>query len=104
MGLSENSTTVRPAHGAVLVDSPYAIAPAPGSNSINQIESTRSLPLIIVLCVLVGLSLGSAAWSLSMAFRAQERADLLQLEVESFKNVLHANKLPTSAHLPGELP
>ena len=38
------------------------------------------------------------------AARAQTRADLAQLEVESFKNVLHAARLPSSAHLEGESP
>jgi hypothetical protein len=81
------NTDLRGAHGVVL-----------------QVETTRLLPLIILFCVLTGASLIGTAWSINMAYRAQERADLLQLEVESFKNVLHAAKLPTSAHLHGEAP
>jgi hypothetical protein len=80
---------------------------ASDSTAVNQtvIQSEhRSLALLVTLCVLTGMSLMGTAWAINMAYRAQERADLAQLEVESFKNVLHAAKLPTSAHLPGESP
>lgn len=87
------------------IESPNAFMPqaAPHSQQIVQVEH-RSLPLIITLCILTGASLMGTAWAINMAYRAQERADLLQLEVESFKNVLHAANLPTSAHLSGESP
>jgi hypothetical protein len=92
----------------VAIHSPSVGAPdlrhASGTSSIVQVESLRLLPLMVTLCVLAGLCLMGTAWAIATAFRAQERTDLLQLEVESFKNVLHANKLPTAAHLPGELP
>jgi hypothetical protein len=84
-----------------------ATSSAPSSTAVNQqvIQAEQGVPaLIITLCVLTGMSLMGAAWAINMAYRAQERADLAQLEVESFKNVLHAAKLPTSAHLPGESP
>ena len=78
------------------------------SASIQTVESNRLVPTLVALCavglVLAGLALGVAFWALREADRAQMRADLLQLEVESFKNVLHAARLPTSAHLPGEHP
>lgn len=77
---------------------------APQGAQVIQVETSRYAPLLIVLCVLVGLTFMGAAWAIHEAKRAQTRADVLQLEVESFKNVLHANNLPTSAHLPGESP
>jgi hypothetical protein len=62
------------------------------------------LSLMVTLCVLAGLALMGAAWAIHEASRAQVRADLAQLEVESFKNVLHSLNLPTNRHLPGESP
>lgn len=106
----EEPNIVEPGDAPTALHSPRAFTGSPDmrasrySNAVITVESHRFLPIIMVLCVLVGLSIMGAVWAISMAFRAQERADLLQLEVESFKNVLHANKLPTSAHLPGESP
>jgi hypothetical protein len=78
------------------------------ANTYMAIESTRFAPLLVALSTVglfvAGLALGVAFWALGEAGRAQQRADLAQLEVESFKNVLHAAHLPTSAHLPGESP
>lgn len=75
---------------------------------VIQLESSRLVPLLVALAcvglVMSGLSFGLACWALRESDRAQHRADLAQLEVESFKNVLHAAHLPTSAHLPGESP
>lgn len=67
--------------------------------------------LLPVLLLIATLAAGLAAFAVGVALdardhavRQERRADLLQLEVESFKNVLHAHKLPTAAHLPGESP
>jgi hypothetical protein len=60
--------------------------------------------LNLLLCVLTGLSLMGTAWAIHESKRAQTRADIAELEVESFKNVLHSRGLPTAAHLPGESP
>jgi hypothetical protein len=60
--------------------------------------------LLATLCVLAGIALMGAIAAMWIASRASTRADLAALEVESFKNVLHAHNLPTSAHLPGESP
>ena len=61
-------------------------------------------PIIAVLCVLIGLCLMGTAWAIHEATRASTRADLAELEVESFKNVLHSRGMPTSEHLQGEKP
>lgn len=78
------------------------------ANTYMAIESTKFAPLLVALSAVglfvSGISLGVAFWALRQADYAQQRADLAQLEVESFKNVLHAANLPTSAHLPGESP
>ena len=58
----------------------------------------------VLALVLAGMSFMGTIWSIHEATRAQTRADLLQLEVESFKNVLHEHHLPTTSHLPGEAP
>jgi hypothetical protein len=73
------------------------------SAQLIQVEA-RQTPLLIVICLLCGLALMGAMWAISEARRAQTRADLAQLEVESFKNVLHSLHLPTNTHLPGEKP
>lgn len=85
-----------------------------GANASNrsaayiQVESTRMLAPLLLLallsCLISGVALGFAMWSKAESSRAQVRADVLQYEVESFKNVLHAHKLPTAEHLPGESP
>ena len=75
---------------------------------VITVESSRLVPVLVALAaiglVLSGIALGVAFGAQREADRAQQRADLAQLEVESFKNVLHAARLPTSAHLPGESP
>ena len=58
----------------------------------------------VLALVLAGMSFMGTVWSIHEATRAQTRADLLQLEVESFKNVLHSRGLPTHQHLEGESP
>jgi hypothetical protein len=88
---------------------PYVHNRADGrSNAYMVVGDSKLAPLLVALAacglVLSGLSLGVAMWARAEAQRAQTRADLAQLEVESFKNVLHAADLPTSAHLPGEHP
>ncbi len=81
----------------------------------TNIESNRLVPTLVALAaaglVLSGLAFGMAIWAGNKADvandrarRAETRADLAELEVESFQNVLHAAHLPTSAHLPGESP
>jgi hypothetical protein len=81
---------------------------APQGAQVIQLESSRLVPVLVALSaiglVLAGLALGVAFWARDEARRAEMRADQLQLEVESFKNVLHAAHLPTAAHLPGESP
>lgn len=81
---------------------------APQGAQVLQYESNRLVPLLVALAaigmVLSGVAFGVAVGALREADRAQHRADLAQLEVESFKNVLHAARLPTAAHLPGESP
>lgn len=67
-------------------------------------DSVIVQPIIAVLCVLVGLCLMGTVWAIHEANRASTRADLAELEVESFKNVLHSRGMPTSAHLEGESP
>jgi hypothetical protein len=106
----EEPNVVEPGDAPTALHSPRAFTGSPDmrasrySNAVITVESHRFLPIIMVLCVLIGLSIMGTAWAISMAFRAQERADLLQLEVESFKNVLHKHGLPTAAHLEGESP
>lgn len=65
-------------------------------------SSVLVLPLMIVLCVLVGLSLGVAFWALSYADKARMEARILQVKVEGFENALHAHGIDTNPHLPGE--
>lgn len=78
------------------------------SNAYMVVGDTKLAPLLVALAavglVLSGLSLGLAVWACDKAARSEQRADLAQLEVESFKNVLHAARLPTAAHLEGESP
>jgi uncharacterized protein HemX len=78
------------------------------ANAYMVVGDTKLAPLLVALAavglVLAGLALGVALWARDQADRAEMRADQLQLEVESFKNVLHAAKLPAAAHLPGESP
>lgn len=78
------------------------------SAQVIQVESSKLLVPIfavtLIACLLSGLAFAFAISARDEARRAQMRADQLQLEVESFKNVLHAHKLPTWAHLPGESP
>lgn len=72
------------------------------SAQVVQIESTRLLPLIVVLCVLVGLSLGVACWALAYADKARMESRILQVKVEGFENALHAHGIDPNPHLPGE--
>jgi len=74
------------------------------SASVRVGDSAVTLPLLMIICFMTGVcTAGTIAFGY-IAWRAEERADLLQLEVESFKNVLHAHQLPTAVHLPGESP
>lgn len=56
------------------------------------------LPLLVAICLLCGASLVGSFWSISEARKAEREARVLQVKVEAFENVLHANKLPTSVH------
>jgi hypothetical protein len=67
-------------------------------------NSVLMLPLIMVLCVLVGLSLGVSLWALSYADKARMESRLLQVKVEGFENALHARGIDPNPHLPGDLP
>lgn len=67
-------------------------------------DSVLTLPMVMALCFVAGMNLMGTMAFAYIALRAEKRADILQLEVESFKNVLHQNGLPTAAHLPGESP
>jgi hypothetical protein len=75
---------------------------------IHEHMGKHLLPALLVLALLAtglaGFAVGVALDARDHANRQERRADLLQLEVESFKNVLHAHRLPTAAHLPGESP
>lgn len=62
------------------------------------------LPLLLVLCVLTGLSLGVALWALSYADKARMESRLLQVKVEGFENALWAKGIDPNPHLPGEAP
>lgn len=68
------------------------------------VNGNTGLVISILALVFAALCLGIALWAKAESARAQTRADLLQVEVESFKNVLHAYNLPTTAHLKGESP
>ena len=78
------------------------------SASITEHIGKYLLPVMLIVSLLssgmAGLSVGVALDARDHANRQERRADMLQLEVESFKNVLHAANLPTAAHLPGESP
>jgi hypothetical protein len=78
------------------------------SAEIHEHMGKHLLPALLVLALLAtglaGFAVGVALDARDHANRQERRADLLQLEVESFKNVLHAHRLPTAAHLPGESP
>lgn len=80
---------------------------SPSATIVENVGKYLLPVLLIVALVAIGVScfaVGVALDARDHAARQERRADLLQLEVESFKNVLHAAKLPTSAHLPGESP
>lgn len=78
------------------------------SATINEHVGKYLLPVLLTTTLLATglscLSVGIAIDARGHADRQERRADQLQLEVESFKNVLHAARLPTAAHLPGESP
>lgn len=78
------------------------------SAQLIQVESSRLTPILLamtlVAVLVAGMAYVKAEAATERAAYAEERADLAQLEVESFKNVLHAYKLPTTVHLPGESP
>lgn len=59
-------------------------------------------PLIALLCVLVGLSLGVSMWALSYADKARMEARILQVKVEGFENALHAHGIDPDPHLRGQ--
>lgn len=69
---------------------------------VIQVESTKALPLIVTLCVLVGLALGVSFWALSYADKARMESRILQVKVEGFENAMHAHGLNPNPHLPGE--
>jgi hypothetical protein len=78
------------------------------SASITEHMGKYLLPVVLMISL---ISIGVACFATGVALdskdhadRQERRADQLQLEVESFKNVLHAANLPTAAHLPGESP
>lgn len=74
------------------------------SASAHVGDSVVTMPVLLMLCFVAGVNfMGMVAFAF-IAAKADRRADVLQLEVESFKNVLHQNGLPTAAHLPGESP
>jgi len=69
---------------------------------VLMIESTKAMPLIVVLCVLVGLAIGISLWSLSYADKARMESRLLQVKVEGFEKALWAAKIDPNPHLPGQ--
>jgi hypothetical protein len=75
-----------------------------GGNAASASVGSNVLlsPLIVLLCVLVGLSLGVSCWALSYADKARMEARILQVKVEGFENALHAHGLDPNPHLPGE--
>lgn len=72
------------------------------SAQIIQVESTRLMPLVVVLCVLTGLSMGLALWALSYADKARMESRLLQVKVEGFEKALWAARIDPNPHLPGQ--
>ena len=72
------------------------------SAQIIHVETSRMMPIMIVVCVLVGLSLGVSAWALSYADKARMEARILQVKVEGFENALHAQGIDPNPHLKGE--
>jgi hypothetical protein len=75
-----------------------------GGNAASARIDNAAMPLTILAVVLSCMSFIGMFWALSEAKRASTRADLAELEVESFKNVLHSRGMPTSVHLEGEKP
>lgn len=74
------------------------------SASVRMGTAHITLPVLMTLCFLCGTCFVGVVGFGFIALRAETRCDLAQLEVESFKNVLHAHNLPTAVHLPGESP
>lgn len=88
----------------MVVDDPYSLDAVSDRQSaqVIQIESTKALPLIMVLCVLVGVSLGISLWALSYADKARMESRILQVKVEGFEKALWAAKIDPNPHLPGQ--
>lgn len=61
-------------------------------------------PLIVVLCVLVGLSLGVSLWALSRADTAEKQALIAKMRTEGFTRALIAKGIDPYPHLEGEDP
>jgi hypothetical protein len=75
-------------------------------NTYMAIESSKFAPLLVALSAVglfvAGLSLGVAFWSLSYADKARMEARILQVKVEGFESALHAARIDSNPHLPGQ--
>lgn len=76
----------------------------PGGAASNSGVVFKDGVLSVLALILACMSFMGTMWALDKAGRAETRADLAEVEVESFKNVLHSRGLPTAAHLEGESP
>jgi hypothetical protein len=77
-----------------------------GGNAAHASVGSNVLlsPLIILLCVLVGLSLGLSLWALQRAETAEKQALVAKLRTEGFTRALIAKGIDPYPHLEGEDP
>lgn len=62
------------------------------------------LPLLIVLCVLVGMSIVFSLWALQRAEAAEKQALVAKLRTEGFTRALIAKGIDPYPHLEGDDP
>lgn len=73
--------------------------------NINRfVESSRLMPLIVVLCVLTGASLVTAMWAVNAAESARRSAQVATMRTEGFTRAMIAQGIDPYPHIAGEDP
>lgn len=85
---------------------PYSLDATADNRSaqVIMVESSKALPLVVTLCVLVGLSLGLSCWALSRADDAERQAVIAKMRTEGFTRALISKGIDPYPHIKGEDP
>lgn len=82
------------------INSPDSVSThaSPGSASVVQVESSKLMPMIIIMALLSGLAIGLSVFAIEMSKVSEREARLAQYDLQMMRARLEAKGINTDSH------